>query len=148
MNLFQDIPYPYGNNKTLPFFNVTFDQNGQSITDQVNQEWRMVAVNFRRSYQYGSTDAYVYFDTDTPIKITFNALYTDTTSSTREVWVGKDFHGLIRSIFVYRQYPKCTDFKTNSTDSKVYEYTRNYYQHISTNDMAFYLGNCQRYNFG
>eukprot|EP00347_Sterkiella_histriomuscorum_P013569 403364213 len=144
----QDIPIPLGlfDLLTKTFPRSWISQNNNTITEMVNQEWRMLAVNYRRSQQYLGTHAYVYFDLETPIELFFTGkIYSTITTATDDVWVGKDFEGLIRSIFVYSHFPSCTYFAQNSKDSyKYYEYNRYQYEFLMINNLDYNNATCKK----
>lgn len=90
-----------------------------------------------------STHAYVYLDTEAPIELFFATTYSDVAN--RDIYAGKDFNGVLRSIFIYGHYISAHTSK-NSTDSVTYEYNRYLYEFITINNMQ-YIGSCMRINF-
>ncbi|TNV85855.1 hypothetical protein FGO68_gene16861 [Halteria grandinella] len=92
----------------------------------MNQEWRMLAVNFRRQQQresIPSTQITVYSDDQPGVSYAVKGIYTDTLVN-REIYMGLDFHGVIRTVRLYSNFAQCTYFSLNTTDSKYYEYYR------------------------
>ncbi|CDW90064.1 UNKNOWN [Stylonychia lemnae] len=111
--------------------------------EEINSEWRMISVNYRRSLQFQSTDVFIYFDLMPPIKLTFlNGVYTN--DPTKDIYVGSNFEGIIRSVFIYSRFSLNTYFAVNSTDSKTYEYSKPYYEFLTINDFDDDNPTCDR----
>jgi len=103
----------------------------------VNQEWRMLAVNFKRALQKGGTDAMVYIDQQPPVSLFFEGVfYAD--DNTNDVYAGKDFAGLIRAVYVFNYCQRCTKW------DGAFEYYKEYYSLIDVNDLEYGNPTCRK----
>ena len=85
--------------------NYTYTKNGMNYTDLINSEWRMIALNFKRSYsQNFGTDVYLYIDLNTPILLRFPGLFYTERGTSSVTTVGKNYIGVIKQIYLYKHY--------------------------------------------